>query len=106
MIKWGVNYHFPLLYPDGGWASIAYILRIRSNLFYDETHVKDFFRNGNTFKTDFRSAGSEVYFDTKWWNELPLTFGIRYSYLLDEDIFGGFGKNRWEFILPVNLFNN
>jgi len=106
MAKWGVNYHFPLLYPDAGLANVLYILRIRGNLFYDQTHVKDFSRNGDIFKTDFRSTGTEVYFDTKWWNELPLTFGIRYSRLLDEDIFGGTGRNRWEFILPVNLLNN
>jgi hypothetical protein len=104
MIKWGINYHFPLSYPDAGLGGIAYVLRIRSNIFYDQTHVKDFFRNGNTFKTDFRSAGAEMYFDTKWWNEFPVSFGIRYSYLLDKDIFGGVGKNRWEFILPVDLF--
>jgi len=64
------------------------------------------FFNGNIFKADFRSTGTEIYFDTKWWNELPLTFGIRYSRLLDEDIFGGTGRNRWEFILPVNILNN
>ncbi|MEP6595282.1 MAG: hypothetical protein ABJA71_05015, partial [Ginsengibacter sp.] len=106
MIKWGVNYHLPLLYPEAGFANIVYLLRVRSDLFYDQTHIKDFFRNGDIFKIDFRSTGTEIYFDTKWWNELPLTFGIRYSRLLDEDIFGGTGRNRWEFILPVNLLNN
>jgi hypothetical protein len=106
MIKWGVNYHLPLLYPEKGMANIVYLLRLRTDLFYDQTHVKDFFSNGDNFKTDFRSVGTEIYFDTKWWNELPLTFGIRYSHLLDDDIFGGTGNNRWEFILPVNLLNN
>ncbi len=105
MIKWGANYHLPLLYPDAGFANIAYLLRLRANLFYDHTIVNDFFNNGRTFTANFRSTGAEIYFDTKWWNEASVTFGIRYSYLLDNDIFGGTGKNRWELILPVNIFN-
>ena len=105
MIKWGANYHLPLLYPESGIANIVYLLRLRTNLFYDHTHVNDFFSNGRPFKADFRSAGAELYFDTKWWNEAPVTFGLRYSYLLDNDLFGARGKNRWELILPVNIFN-
>ena len=105
MIKWGVNYHLPLLYPDAGFANIFYLLRLRANLFYDHTHVSDFLANGRSFSANFRSAGAEVYFDTKWWNEASVTVGIRYSYLLDKDLFGATGKNRWELILPVNIFN-
>ena len=105
MIKWGANYHLPLLYPDAGFANIVYLLRLRTNLFYDHTHVNDFYANGRPFVADFRSAGAELYFDTRWWNEASVTFGIRYSYLLDKDLFGATGKNRWELILPVNIFN-
>ena len=105
MIKWGANYHLPLLYPDAGFASIVYFLRVRANLFYDHTHVNDFFTNGTSFKANFRSTGAELFFDTKWWNEADVTFGIRYSYLFDKDLFGATGKNRWELILPVNIFN-
>jgi hypothetical protein len=103
MIKWGVNYHLPLIYPDRGLANIVYLLRTRANLFYDQTHINDFYRDGTAFKADLRSAGTEIYFDTKWWNEVPVTIGLRYSYLLDEDLFGGIRKNRYEIILPVNL---
>lgn len=105
MTKWGANYHLPLLYPDAGFANIVYLLRLRANLFYDHTHVNDFFTNGTKFSSNFRSTGGELYFETKWWNEANVTFGIRYSYLLDKDLFGATGKNRWELILPVNLFN-
>ncbi len=105
MFKWGVNYHLPLFYPDAGFANIIYLLRARANLFYDFTHVNDHYSNGTPFRVDFRSAGAELYFDTKWWNEYAVTFGIRYSYLLDPDVFGGAGRNRWELILPVNLLH-
>ena len=104
MNEWGVNYHFPIAYPDAGFASIIYFLRVRANLFYDNTHVKDFTSNNTDFTAKFRSLGTEINFDTKWWNQANISFGFRYSYLLDTDIFGGNGHNRWEIILPVNIF--
>ncbi len=64
----------------------------------------DFYTNGQTYNGTFRSYGSEVYFDTKWWNQLAVSFGIRYSRLLDPD-FGGRGPNQWELILPLNLLS-
>ncbi len=104
MNKVGVNYAFPLAYPDAGIANAIYFQRIRGNLFYDYTRVNDFYSNGNPFNGNFRSAGIEVFFDTKWFNEESVTFGIRYSYLLDPDIYGGTGRNRIEIVLPVSLF--
>ena len=105
MYKWGANYSFPLLYPDAGFANIIYLLRVRANLFFDDTEVHDFYNNGNKFSANFRSTGAEIYFDTKWWNEASITIGLRYSRLLDNDLFGGSGRNRFEVILPVNIFN-
>lgn len=99
MTKWGINYHFPLCYPDAGFGGIVYLLRLRANLFYDHTRAMDDIRK----TADFRSSGTEVFFDTRWWNQLPLSIGFRYSYLLDDDLFGGAGANRFELVLPVNL---
>jgi len=96
------NYHFPLAYPDWGMGNIVYFLRIRSALFYDYMHAQDYFRNGDIFRASFRSYGTEIFFDTKWWNQLPISFGIRYSRLVDPDSEGR-GPNQWEFILPINL---
>lgn len=96
------NYHFPIAYPDFGVAGIVYLQRLRANLFYDFTKV---YRRDKTPWQNLRSAGAELFFDTKWWNELPVSFGIRISHLLDE----GFtysdkkGSNWVEFILPLNL---
>jgi hypothetical protein len=102
--KVGVNYHFPIDYPDAGIASTVYFMRIRGNLFYDYTRANDFYTNGAAFSGNFRSTGGEIYFDTKWFNQQAVTFGFRYSYLVDRDIFGGTGRNRFEFVLPVSLF--
>lgn len=105
MYKWGINYHLPLAYPDAGFGNIFYLLRVRANLFYDDTYINDFYRNGTSFNPDFRSAGAEINFDTKWWNQANVSIGFRYSYLLDRDLFGATGNSRWEIILPVNIFN-
>ena len=105
MYKWGVDYHLPIFYPDAGFGNILYFLRVRANLFYDNTQANDFFSNGNKFVAGFRSAGAEITFDTKLWNEANASVGIRYSYLFDDDLFGSSGRNRWEIILPVNIFN-
>jgi hypothetical protein len=102
MFRWGINYHFPVVYPDRGLADIVYFLRVRANVFYDDTRVQDYDRNRKTYARSFRSAGMEVYFDSKWWNQHPLTFGIRYARLLDPEN-TGLGPDQWEFILPVNL---
>ena len=99
MTKWGINYHLPLAYPDAGFGNIVYLLRLRANVYYDNTYVRD----ARKHSASFRSAGTEIFFDTKWWNQQPVSFGFRYSYLLDKDLFGGNGSNRFEFVLPVNL---
>lgn len=101
MWKVSVNYQLPLCYPDWGFGDILYFLRIRTNLYYDYTHAMNI---APTFTADFRSAGAELFFDTKWWNQLALSFGLRYSRLLDPD-FEGRGPNQWELILPLNILS-
>jgi hypothetical protein len=100
MWKVGVNYHFPLLYPDKGFGNLVYLLRIRGNAFYDFTRV---YSNTKTASRDLRSVGSEIFFDTRWWNALPLTVGVRYSYLLDANKVGASNPNRFEVVFPFDL---
>ena len=105
MFKYGINYHLPLFYPDAGFGNIVYLLRIRSNCFYDDTHVVDYNSNHLKVEGSFRSYGTEIFFDTKWWNQAPISLGIRYSHLMDRDIYNS-NQNRWELILPINIFHN
>jgi hypothetical protein len=100
MWKASANYHFPLLYPDRGVGNIVYLLRLRSNIFYDYTKV---FSRDKLSTMPLRSAGTELFFDTRWWNQLAVTFGFRYSYLHDSHRAGLNNQHRFEFILPVNL---
>ena len=105
MYKLGVNYHFPLFYPDWGTGNAIFFQRIRANAFYDYTNAR---ARVNGILTDIinRSAGGEIYFDTKLWNALPASIGIRYSHLLDTDLRNPGATGRWEIILPINIIPN
>ncbi len=104
MWRLSANYQLPLLYPDWGFGDIIYFLRVRANVYYDYTKAMDFFTNGQPYNGLFRSYGTEIYFDTKWWNQLPISLGIRYSRLVDADLEGR-GPNQWELILPLNILS-
>jgi hypothetical protein len=101
MWKLSANYHFPLLIPDWGFGNILYISRIRANAFYDFTKA---YSRSKKNTLDQRSAGMEFFADTKWWNQYPLTFGIRISRLLNNDLLTGKRGTYFEFILPVSIF--
>ncbi len=105
MYRVAANYHFPLVYPDWGFGNIVFIQRIRANAFYDYTGVPASPINGPGVSRQYQSAGMELYFDSSWWNELPLTLGIRYSRLLDRD-YEGRSPNQWELILPLNILSS
>ncbi|NCT95234.1 MAG: hypothetical protein GXC72_12475 [Chitinophagaceae bacterium] len=101
MWKLGLNYHFPLVYPDWGLGQVVYLMRVRANLFYDHTQVQSL-RTGARLR--YNSVGGELFFDTRWWNQHPVTLGVRYSYLLNSALSGGRGTGFWEWVLPVSLF--
>ncbi len=102
MFRLSANYQLPLFIPDWGFGNILYIHRLRANLFYDYQRL---FFNNKVNTIDLRSTGAELYVDTRWWNQHPLTFGLRISRLLDRDIIGGNAKGSmfYEFILPVSI---
>lgn len=95
--KLGANYHFPIVYPDWGFAQILYLMRVRGNVFYDYSRAYNFITKVNT---EYKSAGGELFFDTKVGNEIPFTFGLRYSHLFDKDPIDN-ATQRFSFILPL-----
>lgn len=101
MWRLGANYHFPMLYPDWGFGHLVYLLRLRANIFYDYTVVKSL-RTQTT--RPFAATGIELFADTRIWNQLPITIGVRYSRLLHAEFSGNNNRNQWEIVLPVNLF--
>ncbi|MBM3442688.1 MAG: hypothetical protein FJX89_08325 [Bacteroidetes bacterium] len=101
MWKWGANYHFTLAYPDFGILQLVYLLRVRANIFYDQSWVRSL-RQQRTWA--LRSVGTEIYFDTKWWNQLPVSFGVRYARLLDTQPYPQKpARDHFEFVMPINL---
>ncbi len=102
MYKLGINYQFPVVYPDWGFANLLYFQRIRANGFYDYTNAKARVNNVLT-EIKNRSTGAEIYFDTKIWNAYSVSFGLRFSRLLDKDLINPAVKNRWEIIIPIGL---
>jgi hypothetical protein len=99
MWKVGANYYFPLFYPDLGIAQVVYFQRLRGNGFFDYSRTISL----SGTEAPVRSVGGELYFDTRWWNQLPVSFGVRVSYLLDNTRFDKKGTTYFEFILPLNL---
>ncbi|MFD0794441.1 hypothetical protein ACFQZX_12510 [Mucilaginibacter litoreus] len=106
MQRAAVSYHFPIAYPDAGFGNLLYLLRLRGNVFYDYTHATatNFFANGRALEANFRSVGGALFFDTRIFNQESVSFGVRYSRLLDPDLFGGTGRDRIEIVLPVSIF--
>ncbi|HVZ55547.1 MAG TPA: hypothetical protein VG870_02715 [Chitinophagaceae bacterium] len=100
MWRLSANYHLPLVYPDWGFGNLLYIQRARANLFYDYGRV---YSNNKLAFRNLRSLGAELYLDTRWWNEYPLSFGLRFSHLLDHELAGTTRRNVVEFILPVSI---
>ncbi|MEO6669978.1 MAG: hypothetical protein ABIN36_10910 [Ferruginibacter sp.] len=105
MYKLAANYQLPVLYPELGVGNIVFLQRIRANGFFDYTaaHAR---LNGNLTDIINRSTGAEIFFDTKLWNALPVSFIVRYSHLLDRDLVNPGAKNKWEIILPVGFIPN
>ncbi|MET6996192.1 TolB family protein [Chitinophaga defluvii] len=95
--KVGANYHFPIAYPDWGFAQLLYFMRVRGNLFYDYSMAYDFRSKAST---RYASTGGELFFDTKIGNTIPFTFGMRFSHLLDKDPSDN-TQNRVDFIIPL-----
>ncbi|MEI6087011.1 MAG: hypothetical protein WCR66_05455 [Bacteroidota bacterium] len=101
MWKLAANYHLPVAYPEWGLGNLVYFSRVRMNIFYDYTRGKSL-RTGIEY--EFASTGGELYFDTRWWNQQSVSFGVRFSHLLNNEFRGVTQPNVWEFIVPVNLF--
>ncbi len=109
--RYGVNYRFPLLYPDLGLGPVMFIQRVVANVFYDysmysvEGHnISDFtaltaVRNQGRFEefeNQLSSVGAEITFDFRFLRLADMNMGLRYSRLLDET---GADANSFELII-------
>lgn len=88
-LRISANYQLPIAYPDWGFGGITYFKRIKANLFYDYSQAQIQLNNSNILAS---STGFELLFDNVFLNTLPLTFGIRNSYKINNP----FNQNRIE----------
>lgn len=91
--KIGLNYKFPLWYPDMNVGSLQYFKRLKLNLFYDYGKYK--FQNSRHI---MNSADCEWTCDTHVFRFfIPLDIGFRYAYLPRTQ------ENTFEFLLGINF---
>jgi len=73
----GVNYKFPILYPDFSLSSIVYLKRLKANLFFDYAEGSH-----NGFNSFYNSTGIDLVADVHVLRFVaPLELGCRLVYL-------------------------
>ncbi|MCB0563535.1 MAG: hypothetical protein KDD01_04085 [Phaeodactylibacter sp.] len=97
VFKLGFNYHLPLFYPDWAAGGLAFLKRMKANLFYDQAWL----RAGTPFTNTWmqNSTGVELTFDVRVLRLLEIDFGLRYSYLLGDDFLPDGGRHQFDFLL-------
>lgn len=83
--KVGFNYSFPIAYPDFAIGGLAFVKRLKANVFYDigVVGIRQFpFTESNT---NLSSTGIEFGIDFRSLRLVEVDLGIRYSYLLNKD---------------------
>lgn len=103
--RFSFNYSLPLWYPDFAVGPLAFLQRIKTNLFIDLSRtsfvpipVEEL--NGEFFLSDqqYRSLGAELTFNFRFIRLFDFDMGVRYSYLLDNDTVGR-SEHQFDFII-------
>jgi hypothetical protein len=95
-----ITYGLPLMYPDWGFWGLTYFRRIRANLFLDNGIASNYHLN---LKTNYRSTGYELIFDNQYFNLIPITLGLRQSFLLEKDPRNQGKKSTFGFYVSANF---
>ncbi len=95
---WRVAYHFPLFYPDAGVNGIYFLKRVRGRLFHEGMHSL-IRRTRGDLRVNYSSSGAELLLDGQALNVLPVSFGVRFSYLWDRDLVSGSNRPQWSFVV-------
>lgn len=95
-----ITYGLPLAYPDWGFLGLVYFKRIRANLFFDTGVAENYHLNR---KTNYRSTGYELVLDNQYFNLIPISLGLRQSFLLEKDPRNPNKKSIFDFYLTANF---
>ncbi|MCB9274613.1 MAG: PD40 domain-containing protein [Lewinellaceae bacterium] len=97
VFKLGLNYYLPLFYPDWALSGLAFLKRVKANVFYDRAWLSA----GPPFTNSWiqHSTGVELTFDIRALRLLEVDFGVRYSYVLGNDFLPEGGRHQFDFLL-------
>jgi hypothetical protein len=96
--KIGINYSLPLFYPDMAIGSLAFVKRVKANLFYDYAQARTYDTSFFTVNDAMISTGVELTFDVRFLRLVEADLGFRYSYLLSAKYAGG-QPHQFQFLL-------
>ncbi len=75
------NYEFPVWYPDISLGPVAFLQRLRTNLFFDYSKVKLVEQQGK-----LNSTGAELLIDLRFLRLFSSTLVFRYNYTFNDDL--------------------
>ena len=101
IFKIGLNYALPIAYPDWNIGPLAFIKRVKANVFFDYAKFDTdlVFLNSIFDDNSLSSTGIELRFDFRALRLLEIDLGVRYSYLIDEAFAPGGRQHQFDFLL-------
>ena len=99
--KVGFNYAFPLWYPDVALGPLAFVKRVKGNIFFDYGVLDTAFPydESESLNSDLTSMGIELRFDVRALRLVEIDFGFRYSYLFNETLAPDGQQHQFDFLL-------
>jgi hypothetical protein len=97
IFKIGFNYRMPLFYPDAALGGLAFLKRVKANVFFDYARLSGDTPFDNVWTQ--RSTGVELTFDIRFFRLVEVDFGFRYSRLLGNSFLPSNGRNQFDFLL-------
>ncbi len=98
-LKVGFNYGFPLIYPDAALGGLAFLKRLKSTVFFDYSKIAISSFPFREFSTQMNSLGIELGIDFRALRLVEVDLGVRYSYLLNEDLAPGGNQHQFDFFV-------
>ncbi len=96
--KFGVNYEFPIWYPDMALGGLAFIKRFKGKAFYDHGWIRNTSFPSQNPRQNIRSLGFELGVDFRALRLVEVDLGLRYSYLLDP-VFNNGRQHQFDFLI-------
>lgn len=97
--KLGINYRFPMWYPDKAIEGLAFIKRLKGNIFFDYGRFTVDSFPFESRSVNSNSVGFELGMDFRALRLLEIDLGVRYGYLLNKDLAPGGNQHQFDFFV-------